>query len=69
MTIRNGGWREEPGGCSVAFLDALRRTGPVQAAADEAGVERSTPYKYRRRNADFAGAWQKALRERAEVGS
>ena len=68
MTIRNRGWRDEPGGWRAAFLDALQRTGSVQGAADEAGVERSTPYKYRRRNADFAGAWQKALRARAEVG-
>ena len=36
---------KEPGGWSAAFLDALRRTGPVQGAPDEAGVERSTPYK------------------------
>ena len=52
----------------MAFLDALRRTGPVQGAADEAGVERSTPYKYRIRNPDFAEAWEKALRQRAEAG-
>lgn len=45
----------------AAFLKALRRTGNVSLAAEEAGVHRNTFAKRRRRWPDFASEWDAAV--------
>ena len=51
----------------IAFLRSIERTGEVQAAAEDAGVDKSTAYARRRAHPDFAEAWAEALkRHRAE---
>ncbi len=40
------------------FLKVLRKTGSVRAAADAAGVPRSTLYKWRATLPEFAAAWR-----------
>ncbi len=47
--------------CVKAFLDELAETGAVAAAAERAGLHRSTLYDLRRRNKDFAARWDAAL--------
>ena len=47
----------------AAFLDALRAGKGAVMAAAAAGVDRSTPYYRRGRNARFAGEWQEALEQ------
>src|SRR5438105_4781179 len=47
---------------TTAFLRALERTGEAQAAAKDAGVDKSTAYARRRAHAEFAQAWAEALR-------
>ena len=42
------------------FLQRLRRTGNVRVAAHGAGVDHSTAYTHRRRDARFAGRWTRA---------
>lgn len=49
----------------VVFLEALMRCGNVTAAAAAAGISRDTLYNHRRRDADFAAAWEAA----AELGA
>ena len=46
---------------SERFLKALRRTGNVSLAAEEAGIGRKAIDKRRRRNPDFAAEWAAAL--------
>ncbi len=43
------------------FLGALERTGKVDAAARDAGIDKTTAYGRRRAHADFASAWDAAL--------
>lgn len=50
----------------IPFLRALERTGEVRAAAEDAGVDHSTAYARRRTHAEFAAAWDAALRARKE---
>ena len=45
------------------FLDALARTGNVRIAAAEAGVDYTSAYARRQRDAGFAEAWAGVLRE------
>jgi hypothetical protein len=45
----------------AGFLRALGRLGNVRAAASEAGVDCSTAYNHRKRDAGFAEEWAKAL--------
>ena len=40
------------------FLETLRKTGSVRAAADAAGVPRSSLYKWRATLPEFAAAWR-----------
>ena len=47
------------------FLDALARTGNVRIAAAEAGVDYTSAYARRQRDAGFAEAWAGVLREHA----
>jgi hypothetical protein len=47
---------------TVAFLRALKRTGDVRAASLDAGIDHTTAYLRRRSHADFADAWDEALR-------
>lgn len=42
------------------FLRELARTGSVAAAADRAGIDRSSAYQLRRRNPAFAASWDRA---------
>lgn len=43
------------------FLRSLERTGQVEAAARDAGIDKSTAYGRRRAHADFAEEWDAAL--------
>lgn len=45
------------------FLEALAEIGVVSYAASAAGVERSTPYVWRKKDPEFAAAWDSALEE------
>ena len=56
MAARRVAW-ERP------FLDALRSTGVVSKAYNAVGVDRTTVYSRRNRNADFREAWDAALNE------
>ena len=55
-----------PPGWQEAFLDHLRATGNVSAAARAAGTCRSRCYEWRRRDGVFAAAWADALDEAAD---
>lgn len=44
-----------------AFLAALREWPVVQHACDVVGIERSTAYRYRHANEEFAKAWDEAM--------
>ncbi len=46
------------------FLTALAKRGNITAAAKAAGVDRSTPYRWREAEPEFAAAWDDAV-ERA----
>ena len=50
----------------ATFLAALARGQSVYEAVETAGVDRSTAYKWRHRDQDFARAWDKAVRHAAE---
>ncbi len=56
--IRHDGWHPE---LRVKFLEALARTGNVQAAAYYVQLSRQSAYDLRRRDPDFARAWLAAL--------
>lgn len=56
MTHDDCEWRQ-------AFLDSLRVTGNVSAAARLVGKARASLYRIRRNDPDFAAAWQDALEE------
>lgn len=43
------------------FLKELRRRGNVSDAARKATIDRSTPYRWREAEPDFAAAWDEAL--------
>ena len=43
------------------FLDCLQRLGSARAACRAAKLPRSTLYKWREAEPDFAGEWQEAL--------
>jgi len=49
------------------FLRELARSGNVAGAAEKAGIDRSSAYQLRRRNAAFAASWERAM-ERAREG-
>lgn len=44
-----------------AFLRALARSGSVASAAEECGIDRTSAYQLRKRNAAFAASWDRAL--------
>ena len=50
---------------TIAFLRALERGGEVEAAARDAGIDKTTAYLRRRTHSDFAQAWDEALRVRS----
>ena len=54
-----------------AFLRELARSGSVALAAAEAGIDRSSAYQLRKRNAAFAASWERAVEGAREglVGS
>ena len=56
--IRHDGWLPET---RVKFLEALARTGNVQASAYYVQLSRQSAYDLRRRDPDFARGWQAAL--------
>jgi hypothetical protein len=43
-----------------AFLRELARSGSVALAADKAGIDRTSAYQVRKRNAAFAASWERA---------
>lgn len=47
----------------MCFLHSLRHSGNVSAAAQHAGIARSTAYNWRQQDAGFAAAWEDALAE------
>lgn len=55
-----------PPGWQGAFLEHLRKTGNVSAAARAAGTCRSRCYEWRHRDRAFAVAWADALEEAAD---
>ena len=55
---RHDGWLPET---RVKFLEALARTGNVQASAYYVQLSRQSAYDLRRRDPDFARGWQAAL--------
>tara|TARA_R100001244_G_scaffold6593_40_gene8513 strand:- start:17376 stop:18476 length:1101 start_codon:yes stop_codon:yes gene_type:complete len=57
-TPRHDGWLPET---RVKFLEALARTGNVQASAYYVQLSRQSAYDLRRRDPDFARAWRAAL--------
>ena len=57
-TPRHDGWLPET---RVKFLEALARTGNVQASAYYVQLSRQSAYDLRRRDPDFARGWQAAL--------
>ena len=57
-TTRHDGWLPET---RVKFLEALARTGNVQASAYYVQLSRQSAYDLRRRDPDFARGWQAAL--------
>jgi hypothetical protein len=57
---RRGDWRP-------AFLAAFEQTGVVAYACEQAGIDRSTAYKERQRNEDFAVAWADAEERGVEL--
>jgi hypothetical protein len=42
------------------FLDSFEEVGTVKAAAAQVGIQRTTPYKLRKRDSSFAQAWEEA---------
>lgn len=59
---RHDGWTPAR---QVAFLDALRAGGCVQAACAHVGLSTTSAYRAKRRIADFSDAWELMLRYRA----
>lgn len=49
-----------------AFIAALRQHGNVTAAADHAGINRTTAYRLRDANKEFEAEWDAALLEAAD---
>lgn len=45
----------------AAFLEALSLSGSVTQAADAVGVDRTTPYKWRKADERFAAEWEAAF--------
>ena len=58
---RHDGWTRDR---QVAFIIALHRTRNVSRAAAAAGMSRESAYRFRARpsGAEFASAWDRALR-------
>lgn len=50
-----------------AFLAALRECGNVTVACGMAKIDRTTPYKHREADAEFASAWDAALLDAADL--
>lgn len=51
------------------FLRALERAREVEAAARDAGIDKTSAYNRRRAHPDFAEAWQEALRIHADLAA
>lgn len=58
MNVRN------PPRWVATFLRALERAGKVEAAADDAAIDKSTAYYRRKAHPQFAAAWDQALAAR-----
>lgn len=52
-----------PGGWKATFLDVLRASPNVSAAARAAGVARQSAYEAREADPEFAAAWEDAIEE------
>src|SRR5450631_3101560 len=50
-------------GWHARFVEALRDTGAVRYACEAAGVPRSTAYRHRAADSEFASAWSGALED------
>jgi hypothetical protein len=46
---------------TIPFLRALERCGQVEAAARDAGIDKTTAYNRRKAHPDFAAEWERAL--------
>lgn len=57
------GRRSDKAGQQARFLESLASTANVRLAAGEAGVDHSTAYNWRRKDAGFAAAWARAMGE------
>lgn len=49
------------------FLQMLRNSGNVRAAATAAGVTRQTVYVHKRRSKEFAEAWEEAMEDAVDA--
>jgi hypothetical protein len=49
-----------------AFLSSLRKLGNVTSACNAAKIERSTAYRHKEADKEFAALWQEALDEAAD---
>jgi len=63
MAKRRGGRRDWTERRRAAFLERLRESANVSAAARAAGMSRSSAYAVRRRDPDFRAGWDEALEE------
>src|SRR6186713_2004579 len=52
-----------------AFLKTLARTGKVDHAAQRAGIPRSTIYRHRNTDAEFARQWDEAVGRRSATAA
>lgn len=59
-TIKKGDWK-------ATFLKALAVSGVVLTACKKAKIGRTTAYKYRDEDSEFAAAWDAALDDAADV--
>lgn len=64
--IANPRRRRTPARQRAAFLEQLALCGSVSEAALRAGVNRGTLYRWKKKDAEFAGRWADAIRRRAE---
>lgn len=50
-----------------AFIAAYAKCGIIKAAAEAAGIDRSTCYTWRQKDGQFAAAWEDAREDAADV--
>lgn len=59
--------KRSPQGWKERFLNALRNSGNVRAAAQAAGITRENAYQYRNRSKEFRAEWESAMEDAIDV--